>query len=286
MTHPWREHIKLTKEKNPTINNFGEIIKLAKQTYTKSSNKKTQKKSNSEKNKKTLKKSVNLFNSNIPNEELLSSGKDNKERDSSEIKGNEVHLDLNQSLSSDKQDIIHNTVAKEIKEEKQKEHLDKNSHTGGGKIFADHIDKDGTKRRYKAIKEGECIFPFKYNNKTYEESDGCADSRDGKWCATSLNKKGYSKTWGYCETHLKNEQTKKIEDSSSTSEESSSENDEIVTKLLEYEGDKYLLEDSTRNIYSLPEEDGSFYFIGRFLPNGTIYFKEDGAEEYEPSKKK
>ena len=56
MTHPWREHIKLTKEKNPTIKNFGEIIKLAKQTYTKTSNKKTQKKCNSDNNKKTLKK--------------------------------------------------------------------------------------------------------------------------------------------------------------------------------------------------------------------------------------
>ena len=94
MTHPWREHIKLTKEKNPTINNFGEIIKLAKQTYTKSSNKKTQKKSNSEKNKKTLKKTVNLLNSNILEDEILSS--DNKEIDSSKTKGNGVHQDLNQ----------------------------------------------------------------------------------------------------------------------------------------------------------------------------------------------
>ena len=41
MTHPCREHIQNTKEKNPDIKNFGEIIKLAKQTYTKTSNKKT-----------------------------------------------------------------------------------------------------------------------------------------------------------------------------------------------------------------------------------------------------
>ena len=45
-------------------------------------------------------------------------------------------------------------------------------------IKADKIDKYGNPRRYRAIEEGDCKFPFKYNNRTYQEDDGCADSKD------------------------------------------------------------------------------------------------------------
>lgn len=274
MTHPWREHIKLTKEKNPTIKNFGEIIKLAKKTYTKNSNKTTQKKCNFDKNKKTLKKI----------------GKPQKEE-----KGKTINDDLL---------IMQN--------------IEKTQHTGGGKIMADKIDRKRSPRRYKAIKEGPCLFPFKYNNKSYND---CTESKDGRWCATELkNVKPRAGNnvykWGYCETHYLNEDNKKEKKYSSSSDSlktSSSDDDDgnIISELIEYGDEKYLLETTTRNVYSLsmeikkqlianeviPEEDfgdideksplySEYKFIGRMLPNGTIFFFEDGAEEYEPSKTK
>lgn len=236
MTHRWREHIKITKKNNPSITNFGEIIKLAKETYTK--------------NTKKIKKGGN--------------------------------------------------PKKEVKTKKNHEE---------NKIFADKIDRNGVSRKYKEIQEGECIFPFKYNKKEYNV---CAETKSKKdlpdrWCPTSLNEKGYAKTWGYCETHLnKMDKTEHEKDSSSKTEDSSSSvktedekedsssvktkdvtddavpyedsENQIVTNILEYGKDKYLLDSKTRNIYSLPEEDGTFYFVGILLPNDDIDFD---AEEYE-----
>jgi hypothetical protein len=272
MTHPWREHIKLTKEKNPTIKNFGEIIKLGKLTYAKTSNKKTQKKCNSDNNKKTLKKVGNT---------------------QQEGKGEIIIDDLTEDVER--------------------------KHTGGGEIMADKLDMNRSPRRYKAIKEGPCLFPFKYNNKTYND---CAESKDGRWCATELkdvkSRAGNNVSkWGYCETHYltgDSKKEKKYTSSSDSSQKSSSDDvddDNIISELIEYGDEKYLLETSTRNVYSLsieikkqliadgviPEEDfgdideksplySEYQFIGRMLPNGTIFYLEDGAEEYEPSKKK
>jgi hypothetical protein len=275
MTHPWREHIKLTKEKNPTINNFGDIIKLAKQTYTKTSNKKTQKKCNSNKNiKKTL-------------------------------KGGKTQLE-----GSGKTECEKSLKMKDLENEQK---------NGGGQIMADKLDMKRASRRYRSIKEGPCIFPFKYNNKTYNE---CANSKDGRWCATELKdvkpKAGNNiSKWGYCETHYLKEDSKKEEQHISSSDSSkilsSDDIDDgnIVSELIEYGEEKYLLETKTRNVYSLsieikkqliedgviPEEDFGdideksplyyeYKFIGRMLPNGSIFYLEDGAEEYEPNKTK
>tara|TARA_Y100000991_G_scaffold197637_1_gene168236 strand:- start:77 stop:1015 length:939 start_codon:yes stop_codon:yes gene_type:complete len=243
MTHPWREHIKLTKENNPTIKNFGEIIKLAKQTYTKISNKKTQKKGRNSKGKKTQKKN----------------GENNLELIDTQL------IDCNSGAHSETQDV------------------DKKKQEGGGVINADRIDKHGVSRRYRAIEEGECKFPFKYNNKTYNETDGCADSKDGKWCATSVDKKLKPVKWAYCETHLKSqgedeEQLPKI----SSSEEEEGEEGEFVAHLITYEDVQYLLDKNTRNVYSMPDEEENYFFVGKALPNGTIDFE---AIEYNPKKK-
>lgn len=203
MIHPWREHIQITKDSNPNIKNFGEIIKLAKNTY---------KKKNEKNVKKTLKK-------------------------------------------------------------------------GGGKVFADRVDNKGEQRRYQALKEGECIFPFKYNNKLYNE---CADSKDGKWCATELKKDGSLKAshWGYCETHFKKEQNKEEVEEYSDTQESDSENEgeeqEFAVYPIEYGEEKYLLDKNTRNVYSYPDKKGNYIFIGKALPNEEIDFD---AIEYIPEKK-
>lgn len=242
MTHPWREHIKLTRENNPTIKNFGEIIKLAKQTYTKTSNKKTQKKGKNSKGKKTLK----------------NTGENNLELIDTQI------IDINSKTHSDVQEI------------------DETHQDGGAVIKADRIDKHGVSRRYRAIEEGDCNFPFKYNNKTYNEGDGCADSKDGKWCATSVDKKLKPVKWAYCETHLQSHDSEDREKSPITSSDEEGEEEEFVAHLITYEDVQYLLDKNTRNVYSMPDGEDNYFFVGKALPNGTIDFD---AFEYNPKKK-
>ena len=74
-------------------------------------------------------------------------------------------------------------------------------------FFAINIDKFGKKRTAKKIKEGKCLFPFRYQNKLYDQ---CVDGKSGKWCATSLNKNKTSKTWAYCPTSKKSSKKKVI----------------------------------------------------------------------------
>ena len=54
----------------------------------------------------------------------------------------------------------------------------------------------GKIEKNKKVKEGECIFPFKYKYNTY--SSKCADTEKGKICATSVSERGTLKTYGYC----------------------------------------------------------------------------------------
>ena len=62
------------------------------------------------------------------------------------------------------------------------------------------IDNKGKKRTSKKLVKGKCIFPFKYKKKIYSK---CANSKNGKWCATKLTKKNYTKYWGYCKETIK-----------------------------------------------------------------------------------
>ena len=55
------------------------------------------------------------------------------------------------------------------------------------------------------VKEGDCIFPFKYKRETHNE---CVSTEKGKICATTVNERGTLKTYGYCE-HKKNKTLKK-----------------------------------------------------------------------------
>ena len=78
------------------------------------------------------------------------------------------------------------------------------------KIISTNINKYGKVKRGKYIKGGECIIPFYFKNKLHND---CADSNDGKWCPTSLKKKGQTfkngvpvsrfRTIGYCSSKKK-----------------------------------------------------------------------------------
>jgi len=58
-----------------------------------------------------------------------------------------------------------------------------------------NINNKGKVEKNKKVKEGECIFPFKYKLKIHNE---CIDTDKGKICATSVNKNKTLETYGYC----------------------------------------------------------------------------------------
>ena len=60
-------------------------------------------------------------------------------------------------------------------------------------------NKLGKIEKNKLVKEGECIFPFKYKRQLYTS---CVDTDKGKICATSINPKTKTlKTYGYCQEY-------------------------------------------------------------------------------------
>ena len=61
-----------------------------------------------------------------------------------------------------------------------------------------NINVLGKKEKNKKVMEGDCIFPFKYQWKDYNE---CVETEKGKICATSTSDRGTLKTYGYCDTN-------------------------------------------------------------------------------------
>ena len=58
------------------------------------------------------------------------------------------------------------------------------------------FDRTGKKHTSKYVKSGNCIFPFKYKGKLYED---CLDTGNGPWCPTiELKPNKTVNTWGYC----------------------------------------------------------------------------------------
>ena len=58
-----------------------------------------------------------------------------------------------------------------------------------------NINNLGKQEKNKNVKEGDCIFPFKYKKNVYSE---CAETTKGKICATSVTDRNTLKTYGYC----------------------------------------------------------------------------------------
>ena len=85
-------------------------------------------------------------------------------------------------------------------------------------IIANNIDGKGKTRKSKDLKEGKCVFPFKYKG---VHNNSCVKGASGDWCATSLSKRGAYKTWGYC-TKKRKSTTKSSSKTSSSSKKSSS----------------------------------------------------------------
>ena len=62
-------------------------------------------------------------------------------------------------------------------------------------MFGTNINNKGKIEKNSKVKEGECIFPFKYK---YKEHNKCFPTEKGDICATTVNKNNTLQTYGYC----------------------------------------------------------------------------------------
>jgi DNA ligase (NAD+) len=62
-------------------------------------------------------------------------------------------------------------------------------------MHGSNINNNGKIEKNAKVKEGECIFPFKYKHKLH---DKCFETDKGEICATSINNNGTLQTYGYC----------------------------------------------------------------------------------------
>ena len=62
-------------------------------------------------------------------------------------------------------------------------------------MFGTNVNSLGKVEKNQKVKEGECIFPFKYKKETHTK---CFPTDKGQICATSVSERGTLKTYGYC----------------------------------------------------------------------------------------
>lgn len=62
-------------------------------------------------------------------------------------------------------------------------------------MFGTNVNSLGKLERNQKVKEGDCIFPFKYKRETHSK---CYPTEKGEICATSVSERGTLKTYGYC----------------------------------------------------------------------------------------
>ena len=73
-------------------------------------------------------------------------------------------------------------------------------------MYGTAINKEGKIEKNKKVKEGKCIFPFKYQ---WNKHNDCIDTDKGEICATSVTDRGTLKTYGYCRKNSLKKSTKK-----------------------------------------------------------------------------
>jgi DNA ligase (NAD+) len=67
-------------------------------------------------------------------------------------------------------------------------------------MLGTNVNKHGKIEKNQKIKEGACIFPFKYQ---WKDHDKCVTTEKGDICATSVSERGTLKTYGYCKNDIK-----------------------------------------------------------------------------------
>ena len=83
-------------------------------------------------------------------------------------------------------------------------------------MFGTAVNSLGKTEKNKKVKEGDCIFPFKYKYKTHST---CVKTEKGDICATSVNERGTLKTYGYCKDRKRKTLKKKLKTIAKVSQE-------------------------------------------------------------------
>ena len=83
-------------------------------------------------------------------------------------------------------------------------------------MFGSAVNSLGKTEKNKKVKEGDCIFPFKYKYKTQST---CVKTEKGDICATSVNERGTLKTYGYCKDRKRKTLKKKLKTIAKVSQE-------------------------------------------------------------------
>lgn len=73
-------------------------------------------------------------------------------------------------------------------------------------MYGTKVNIKGKTEKNKKVKEGPCVFPFKYKFKQHNE---CVDSPLGKKCATTVNSNNTLVTYGYCVPFSKTQKIKR-----------------------------------------------------------------------------
>ena len=76
-----------------------------------------------------------------------------------------------------------------------------------GTLFGIATNSMGKVEKNKKVKEGPCIFPFKYKRETHQK---CYPTDKGEICATSVNDKQTLQTYGYCKKFKTMKKKKKL----------------------------------------------------------------------------
>ena len=79
--------------------------------------------------------------------------------------------------------------------------------TDKGRLFGIATNSLGKTEKNKKVKEGPCIFPFKFKRETHHQ---CYPTDKGSICATSINDKQTLQTYGYCKTFKTMKKKKKL----------------------------------------------------------------------------
>ena len=113
-------------------------------------------------------------------------------------------------------------------------------------MYGTKKNKLGKLEKNKKVKEGKCIFPFKYKFKTH---NSCVETPKGDICATSVNERGTLQTYGYCKAKtISKKDSSKIDSSKIDSSKRDSPDKKSSKKSTLKKPKKLILKTSSKKI--------------------------------------
>ena len=140
-------------------------------------------------------------------------------------------------------------------------------------VLATNKNKYNKIRKNKDILEGECKFPFKFKGKLYNE---CIEGKEGKWCATQVNDRRYTKKWGFCpnEVEIKQNSEKNKTNKKNKNNNKKEEIVEIDNIYVNYQSNEPIL-------YQSQNELNKFLLLNKEEDKYIIYYlQNDDINDY------